>query len=251
MSHQHLIATGGGDIPIVITEAGIDDAGFHSYRHYTGGAGAGAWRECIPFWRSLGYLDGRSPEQFYGEQLAWLEAQCSIYPWLLGATVFTVGSDLATRWALYDVLDTPVFDHFLAALESYGDTTPEEPEEPEAPEEPQWPNATDCFIAAKGDRVNVRELPSISSPIIDVLEPGEARASLGFRLENGDAARPWYELVDGGHVAGWVTNHTDDRCRLIDDTPPPASGDVIGLASTLASGYIDLAEQLTDWIEGQ
>jgi hypothetical protein len=218
MSHQHLIKVGGGDIPIIISEFGFDDAGFHSYRHYTGGAAVSAWRECIPYWQQLGYLKDKSAAQFYGEQLAWSEAQSAIYPWLIGMTVFTVGSDPASRWALYDVLDTPVFDHFLAALNEQPSLPDDPPQIPPAP----LPEMDGCFITPTSGRVNVRSQPTTDAPIVTVLEPGEAVEALAIYHEA--PGRMWFRAV-AGYIAGWTVT-VNDHCETLPDETPPVQDDI-------------------------
>ena len=250
MSHQHLIAVGGGDIPIIISEFGFDDAGFHSYRHYTGGASVSAWRECIPYWRSLGYLNDKTAAQFYGEQLAWAEAQAAIYPWLMGMTVFTVGSDPASRWALYDVLDTPVFDHFLAALDDQPDLADDVPTPPLTPLPPEL---IGCFLTPSGDRVNVRSAATADAPIVAVLERGEAVEALAVIHEA--PGRMWFRTV-AGYVAAWTVT-LNDHCEALPDETPLTPDDmdtqpVIPLdherLTLFLSQFRDTMTDFSDWV---
>lgn len=102
--HEALRNMGYGDLKIVLTEFGLDNAGIETYRHYTNNESRGGWRTWVNDWQRLGLLDGKSAEEFYADQLLWADQQFQEYPFVEGMTIFTYHSDPVNRnWYDYDI----------------------------------------------------------------------------------------------------------------------------------------------------
>jgi hypothetical protein len=104
--HEALKSLGYGDLRIVLTEFGIDNAGFPTYGNYTGGLEHGGWKTWADTWSRLGFLGGLSPEEFYANQLIWSNYQLLEYPFIEGATIFTYHASEGTLWQRFDIRNT-------------------------------------------------------------------------------------------------------------------------------------------------
>jgi len=91
----YLEPQGLGDVPLVITECGLDSIGA-----VCAGQTSGPWKVHFDFWRGydgahdpIDYWRGpeRDPERYYAEQLAWYDQELQKDPYVVGATIFTVG----------------------------------------------------------------------------------------------------------------------------------------------------------------
>ena len=103
------------DLPLVITELGCDAVG-----HNCPGMPSGAWQDLadywnqhhtgaddpIVYWRSTP-AHQRSTDFYYAEQLIWYDREIRQDAYVLGATIFTFGSNSPT-WAKYNVAETRV-----------------------------------------------------------------------------------------------------------------------------------------------
>lgn len=118
---QFLIPNGVGEVPLVITECGLDKAG-NGCPGYT----SGPWREHHNFWRGydgahdpIDYWRGpeRDVERYYAEQLMWYDRELQKDDFVAGATIFTVGT-LSDQWRIFDISGTRVVsilaDHIRA-----------------------------------------------------------------------------------------------------------------------------------------
>lgn len=130
---------GGGGIPVVIGEFGFDNAGAGTYKLYTGGADLAGWRQQTKYWEQMGFLDdGKTPEQFYAEELKYAQDQYAKEPQVVAATIFSYGlwdtPFNPEHGKSFDIREpdgtAPVIDEFLNLLE------PDEPDEPGEPGEP-------------------------------------------------------------------------------------------------------------------
>lgn len=92
--YEEMLIPFGLDIPLVISEAGID--GIIGNR--PGPAGLG-WREFGQYWVEQGI--GPSPEQAYLNQLAWYDAGVRRDGYVIGFTVFTAGG--FGQWETYNI----------------------------------------------------------------------------------------------------------------------------------------------------
>ena len=101
--HAHIRDLGYGDVKFILTEFGLDNVDFRVYKAYTGGQEAGAWRTLITHWQNNNMLNGLSAEEFYAHELEYAERQLQAYPFVIGATVFTVGSQPGSLWDKFDI----------------------------------------------------------------------------------------------------------------------------------------------------
>ena len=113
-------------IPLVITELGLDNV-----RPVPDGWPTGAWKDLGEFWaRDKGRSD---TAQFYIEQLAWYDQKLRADDYVLGACIFTWGSN-GLPWSQFDIADSEAEDVFLQYLEDNYDIDPEPLPEPPPPE---------------------------------------------------------------------------------------------------------------------
>jgi hypothetical protein len=99
---QHLIPNGVGDVPLAITECGIDPL----VNPKPPGVGAGGtWKELSNFWAE--HDDEPDGAEYYFRQLVWYDTELQKDDYVVGATVFTWGS-FGGGWAKFDVAGTPV-----------------------------------------------------------------------------------------------------------------------------------------------
>jgi hypothetical protein len=85
----------GLDVPLVITEAGVDG----QVANRPGPAGRG-WRDFQDFWRSEGRVS-TTPGGFYAEQLAWYDTELIRDDYVYGAAIFTLAGPRG--WESYEV----------------------------------------------------------------------------------------------------------------------------------------------------
>ena len=139
---QHLLPNGLGNVPLVITECGIDPM----VNPKPQGAPPKTWKHLGKFWEQH---DGESdPADYYFRQLVWYDEELQKDDYVVGATVFTWGSFGGT-WADFDVAGTPVAKKLIAYTKqnparpfSYrigGDTTPDRPTRPRGAPRVQYP----------------------------------------------------------------------------------------------------------------
>jgi hypothetical protein len=98
----------GLELPIVITETGIDGA----VANRPGPQGKG-WMDFGPYWASLGM--GEDAPGNYLEQLAWYDAHLQQDPYLRGAAIFAAAA--SPGWETFEMLDAafPFLKQYLAA----------------------------------------------------------------------------------------------------------------------------------------
>ena len=112
---QYLQPNGLGDLPLVITEFGIDPM----VNPKPNDAPDAAWRDLSGYWKkhkgdaAFDYANGKypppsgisqpdNPGQFYFEQLKWYDREMQQDPYVIGATIFTFGS-FGGAWSRFDV----------------------------------------------------------------------------------------------------------------------------------------------------
>jgi hypothetical protein len=99
---KYLIPNGYGDVPLVITECGIDPL----VNPKPPGAGVGGtWRQLGHYWSTK--HNEQDKEDFYFRQLVWYDNELQKDDFVLGATVFTWGS-FGQPWSEFDVAGTNV-----------------------------------------------------------------------------------------------------------------------------------------------
>jgi len=98
---QHLIPNGLGDVPLVITECGIDPL----VNPKPPGAQGGAWKQLGGFWS---HHDKESDKaDYYFRQLVWYDKEMQKDDYVIGATIFTWGN-FGGAWEDFDVAGTNV-----------------------------------------------------------------------------------------------------------------------------------------------
>lgn len=99
---QHLIPNGYGDVPLVITECGIDP--LVNPKPPEAGVG-GTWKQLGHYWAM--HHNEHDKEDFYFRQLVWYDNELQKDDFVLGAAVFTWGS-FGLPWSGFDIAGTDV-----------------------------------------------------------------------------------------------------------------------------------------------
>jgi hypothetical protein len=200
---QHLIPNGFGDVPLVITEAGVDP--LVNPKPPSAGAG-GTWKLLGDFWAT--HDNEPDKADFYFRQLVWYDEELQKDPYVVGATLFTWGS--FGGWVDFDVAGTEVAKKLIA----YTKNNPAVPfdyarfrHEPTKPgdDDGKEPEILTVFPTAD---LNVRAEPSLSSARVGgaffnrpmtVLEEDleAARAKVGQEGQ-------WISIKTEAGVQGWV-----------------------------------------------
>jgi hypothetical protein len=104
---QHLIPAG-LDLPLVITECGIDGTVGGSH---PGPAGQG-WKHYVDYWAEQGM--GTDGAGNYVEQLAWYDGELAKDDYVVGAAVFAINA--TSHWKSYDILGeaAAILERYLA-----------------------------------------------------------------------------------------------------------------------------------------
>jgi hypothetical protein len=181
---QYLIPNGLGDVPLVVTECGLDSVGAVCSNHTSG-----SWKTHFDFWR--GY-DGardpidywrtapageRDPERYYVEQLMWYDRELQKDPFVAGATLFTVGT-MSAQWEKFDIGGTRVTQHVVdyIRVESAKPAPPTapkptphpaphpEPQLPPQPEQPPQPQSPPTPVVTSSTQEPVTVPPGPGSP---------------------------------------------------------------------------------------
>lgn len=141
VQRDYLTPNGLGDLPIAITEAGCDRV-----NDVRPGMAVGAWKFLTNYWQTqsgeddpIPYWRGpeRDPEKYYAEQLAWYDRQLQADSNVLGATIFTVGTDNAA-WVGHDIAGTRVARYvidYIRANATQPDPDPSTPPDTNPPPE--------------------------------------------------------------------------------------------------------------------
>ncbi|MFQ5578889.1 MAG: hypothetical protein ACE5G8_18070, partial [Anaerolineae bacterium] len=93
---QHLQPMGYGDIPLLITECGID--GLVGNR--PGPSEARGWQDFIETWLAAGLRN--DPPGLYMDQLIWYDAELQRDDYVKGAAIFVAGA--SPGWESYEIL---------------------------------------------------------------------------------------------------------------------------------------------------
>lgn len=112
---QFLALNGLDEVPLLITECGLDRIGA-----VCPGQSDGAWRDHIGYWNSydgaqdpIDYWRGpeRDAERYYAEQLIWYDRELQKDPFVVAAAVFTVGG--TESWRPFEIAGTRVADALI------------------------------------------------------------------------------------------------------------------------------------------
>jgi hypothetical protein len=107
------------DVPLVISETGIDavpaTGDCISINPYPHDPGRFTWKHFGDWWVSRGY--GSSPALAYINQLAWYDREMRWDPYVIGATVFTMGyPGTSSGWGLFDTHEASIpFANYVAS----------------------------------------------------------------------------------------------------------------------------------------
>jgi hypothetical protein len=104
---QHLIPAGVGDVPLVITETGVDPL----VNPKPPGAKSGTWSQLGDYWRE--HDNEPDAADFYFRQLVWYDEELQKDDYVIGATIFTFGNWGGT-WKHFDIAGTPVAEKLIA-----------------------------------------------------------------------------------------------------------------------------------------
>jgi len=104
---QHLIPNDLGDVPLVITECGIDPG----VDPKPPGVEGGTWKELGDFWAQ--HDNEPDKADYYYRQLVWYDEELQKDDYVVGATVFTWGS-FGLPWSRFDVAGTEVATKLIA-----------------------------------------------------------------------------------------------------------------------------------------
>jgi hypothetical protein len=113
---QHLIPNGLGDVPLVITECGVDPG----VSPKPPGLDGGAWRLLGDLWAE--HNNEPNKADYYFRQLDWYDEELQKDNYVVGATVFTWGN-FGPPWLYFDVAGTEVATKLIA----YTQANPAEP----------------------------------------------------------------------------------------------------------------------------
>jgi hypothetical protein len=98
---QHLIPNGVGDVPLVITECGIDPL----VGPQPPGTPGGTWSQLGRFWAE--HDNEPNEADYYFRQLVWYDEEMQKDDYVIGATIFTWGN-FGRPWSDFDVAGTDV-----------------------------------------------------------------------------------------------------------------------------------------------
>ena len=171
---QYLIPNGLGDIPLVITECGIDPL----VNPKPPGAKAGAWKQLGGFWAE--HDNEPDKADYYFRQLVWYDEEMQKDDYVVGATIFTWGS-FGPPWSDFDVAGTDVSKKLVA----YTQANPAEPFEYPGEEEEK-----------------PRGYPRVQYERTYVLLPPNADAAWAHAVVDGTWDRHRYTIGGGADDAG-------------------------------------------------
>jgi len=123
--HHYINETGGGNIPIFITEFGYDDAGRQSLTpYYSNTYTPRGIVQTRKIWDEWGFSNH---EEILGKQMAYADAQLRKVPMVQGAAWFQYGEHNSDAWKLFDLQPVDFVPHYIAALKPEPEPTPEPP----------------------------------------------------------------------------------------------------------------------------
>jgi len=105
---QHFIPNGVGNVPLVITESGIDP--LINPKPAQAGAG-GTWKQLGGFWSA--HDNEHDKADYYFRQLVWYDQELQKDDYVVGATLFTWGS-FGPPWSDFDVAGSDVAKKLIA-----------------------------------------------------------------------------------------------------------------------------------------
>ncbi len=204
-----------GDVPLLITECGLDSIGA-----VCPGQTSGPWKNHFDFWNRhdgaadpIDYWRGpeRDPERYYAEQLAWYDQQLQQDPYVVGATIFTVGN--LGSWDRFDIAETRVLRHMVDYMRRVRDVPAVTPTR-RGPE-PATPAAPSLLFNSR----------FVKGTVTFADETRELAVPTGWALDYRDAAAPLLpgQTMPFGHPVTALLNRaevaTADQARLFAHGP--------------------------------
>ena len=133
---QYLIPNGLGNVPLAITECGIDPL----VNPKPPGVEGGTWKQLGGFWAE--HDEEPDKADYYCRQLVWYDKELQKDDYVIGATIFTWGN-FGPPWSDFDVAGTDVAKKLITYTQAnpaapfvYPGDEPSEPGEPSEPAEP-------------------------------------------------------------------------------------------------------------------
>ncbi len=100
--YEGYIKPRGFTIPLVISEAGVDNGVGGGCPRKDGGQG---WYSCNKDWEAMPEFQGLPTWQIYMSQLSWYDSELRKDDYVLGFTVFTAGTSNNPDWRTFDIND--------------------------------------------------------------------------------------------------------------------------------------------------
>jgi hypothetical protein len=205
---QYLQPNGLGDVPLVITEFGIDPL----VNPKPNDAPDAAWRDLSSYWNkhkgdaAFDYANGKypppadisqpaSPGQFYFEQLKWYDRQMQQDPYVIGATIFTFGS-FGGAWSRFDVTG----DNSIAGTLTEYVTQQKSVSAPPTQAAPSALNVQPAVTPYGG--LKVRTARNIDASYVEALPAGVSVAVLEGPVID-DNGYPWVRVRAPSGREGW------------------------------------------------
>ena len=180
---QHLIPNGFGDVPLVITECGIDP--LVSPKPPEVGVG-GTWQQLGGFWNRN---DGKSDKaDYYYQQLVWYDKELQKDDYVIGATIFTWGN-FGRQWKAFEVAGSPVTTKLIAYTKT-------DPAKPFVPGEPMG------STAPPPEPSGPRGLPRVQYKRTYILLPPDADAAWARAAVAGTWDKERYTIGSSADDAG-------------------------------------------------
>jgi len=175
---QHLIPNGLGDVPLVITECGVDPL----VNPKPPGAPSGTWKQLGGFWAEHDHEPDKA--DYYFRQLVWYDEELQKDDYVVGATIFTWGS-FGPQWTDFDVAGTDVAQKLMAYTQAH----------PAVPF--KYPEA-----GGGGEGERPRGHPRVQYERTYVLLPPNADAAWAHAVVDGTWDRHRYTIGGGADDAG-------------------------------------------------
>lgn len=228
---QFLEPAGLGDIPLIVTEFGIDPMVSPSPDDVP----TAAWKDLGPYWNKHkddtqfdyerqkypvppGVDFSGSKELKYFEQLKWYDREIRKDPYMIGATIFTFGS-FGGAWERFDVAGTDVVTLLTAYVRqekpvpntpyvSPAGPTPPSPTPPSpTPPGPTPPTQPATIMVVQPDvtpygGLKVRQSRSIDAPALETLPAGAQVTLLEGPVSEG--SEEWVRIRTASGTEGWA-----------------------------------------------
>jgi hypothetical protein len=220
---QHLIPNGLGDVPLVITECGLDPG--IDGKHKPPEAKNVTWKKLGKFWEEKN--DRPDKAEYYFEQLRWYDKELQKDDYVVGATIFTWGN-WGGDWKPFDVAGTDVAKKLI----TYTKADPAKPfkypgEKIEATRRivVRIPTARDQLVTLGLSEEDVgRSLALLAQAHgpVEQLVPGEYVIDLPVeappeRYTNQQVITAIYRTAEAVHESGWALLSRAGLAHLIHD----------------------------------